>query len=265
MSWGTFWGTYWGGFGGATLSPAAWAIGERQVWATFASPPLAKSTITQGDALNPASWTVTRSDTGESLLVIGVRSITPNTFELYLLRKLAPFLVPHSLVAHVLDALSLGAVTLSRTFAGCAYVPPAEYSGGTVDIANPYFVGVGDEPAAHLIVGSSGDYQHESGVPLWRKLTIRRLSSLPSEFFHLSPTQYGLGLRVKDVPAAGRLAELQVEIVQQLLREPEFEAVRVRLRLTSNGALLIQVRVRIAVTGDTGDFDILTAPAEIRL
>lgn len=265
MSWGTYWGTYWGGFGGAALTPAAWAVGERQVWVTFARPPLARSTITQGDALNPASWAVTRGDTGASLLVMGVRAVTSNTFEVYTLRKFGPFLVPHTVTANVVDALSLGGVSLTRTFAGCVFTPAAAVRGGTVDVANPYFLGEGGEPTAHLVVGSSGDYQHESGVPLWRKLAIRRITSLPSEFFHLSPTTYGLGLRVKEVPGAGRLAELQAEMVQQLLREPEFERVGVRLRLTSDGALLVQLRVRIAVTGEVGEFDILTAPAEIRL
>lgn len=264
MSWAAYWGTHWGGSLGVALTPTAWAVSERQTWVTFARAPLAVSTITVGDALNPASWTLSRLDTGAELIVIGVRALSSHTFELYTLYKFAGFPVMHQVNASVLDKLTLAPVALSLQFSGCMFYPAAPPGDQLVDVANPYFTAAGDAPVSHLIVGASGDYANESGDALWQKLIFRRLTTLPSGFFHLDPATYGLGLRVKESVGARQLPALQAEILQHLLREPEFAAASVHLRLRSDGVLAVQIRVKL-VLGDIVDFAQAVPDGSVRL
>lgn len=265
MSWGTYWGTHWGGVGGANVPPSAWAVSERQVWATVARVPRAQTTIGRGDGLNPASWRVTRLDTGEDLIVIGVGQITSHTFELYTLYKFGPFLVDHRVTGYLVDNVSGEQITFTQDFAGCAFRAQAAVPGGMVDIANPFFEGAGSEPASKLTVTSSGDYANESGVALYRKLIVRRLTSSPNEFFHLEPDQYGLGLKLKEIPTVANMPELRAFALQQLQREPEFSSVKVRLLLGQNGVLVILAKVVVALTNQSFDIPIPAAAGAIQL
>lgn len=262
MSAGTYWGVYWGGgapsFGAASL--LAWATSERTLFVTFSTAPLALSPTLTADALNPASWTVTRQDSGRALLVVGVAALAPTAFELYLLDKLGPWLETHAVSATVADALTRAVSTLSATCLGCVAEEAAAAPGGMVDLANPYF---GDDESA--VVGtlratSSGDYAVETGEQLLRKRLIRRLATDQNEFFHLEPEDYGLGLRSKEVPVASTLPTLRAAVLRQVLREPEIGAAKVNLTLTTAGVLTIAIYAELRRTGQSVRISIPVLP-----
>jgi hypothetical protein len=264
MSWGTTWGTYWGGgFSGIALQVlSAWPISERQLWVTVPLPPLAVSSIQPNDALNPASWHVVNSDTGQDLIVLGVQVISLNTFELYTLYKFGPLQQTHRVTASLRNAIDLSPSAVDLNFPGCYFSPEASVPGGMVDIANPYFAAGGNSIGGTLRVGSNGDYVKSSGVDLLRKLVIRRLTTTPNEFFHMDPASYGVGLKLKESPTATTMPAMRTMIINQLVKEPEFSSVDVQLSLSTTGILVIVIRAVLALTGEPVSIPI---PASVQL
>ena len=243
-AWG---GDGWGGttalLGGPLSIATADAISERQVQVVLSAIPLAQSPLQFGDALNPQTWIVTRLDTNETLPVAAVRLAANNVVELYLLKKLADGLISHKVSAPNLKDSIGGTIVPPNnfTFPGCVKEVPADVPHGMSDIAN--IPASGDTFAGTLQIDSSGDYRHDTGEALLQKLIIRRLTTMPNEYFYL-PT-YGLGLAVKgtlkisDVPKLQALAELQ------LLQEPEFKAVSVAITITSDNILYLKVKATL--------------------
>lgn len=252
---GGYGGSPWGlGSGGPLFAVSALVTSERTVVVELSDTPRANSPVGDGDALNPNTWYVDVLDSDgnveRSLLVLAVRLYSGTTqFELYTLDKFEPSTITHRVGSDTLVDPGGVLITLPKyvDFLGCvaAQIPAANR--GLVDVANPQ-TGAMDEGGGTLIVGSDGDYANESGIDLYRKLIIRRLTTTPGDFFYFDPT-YGLGLRVKEPLGISDIPKLKAEVERQLKREPEFAAVQASITITPNGVMTITVRVQLTASG----------------
>lgn len=243
------------GSGGTLALVSAMSDSERTVLVTFNVQPLQVSTIGAGDALNPASWKVTKPSTGQVFVVMAVRAVTPVQFQLYLLQKLGPYLVDHVVDASAIVAPNLTplAPPTTFTFGGSQFAQPAPTAQSTVDFVNAPTSS--NEIAGVLRVSSSGDYVMGGGVDFLRKLIYRRLTTGPGEFFYLP--NYGLGLREKGPVTSARLAQLKPQIEQQVLQEPEISAATATLIMDlSTNILKIFLNVTLAKTNQQIPLDI---------
>lgn len=217
----------------------------RSLVVELSTPPRALSAGTTGDALNPSTWTVTKPD-GVQLPVFAVRRRSAQVFELLLGRPLGP---EQGEVVHTITSVGLlaipatSAMQVTQEFAGLAEVVAVGTQDGVVDFANPPFPD-GSRLGGTFLVDDSGGYAMDGGEEFLRKIIIRRLQTMPGEFFHMP--DYGLGLRLKEPLQAGDLLKLKRAADLQLLREPEFSEVRTSLVLAANGTLSITVALRLA-------------------
>lgn len=257
MGWGgPTWGSLWGGGMSPTLSIVkAIAIGDRIALVELSRPPRAKSTIGAGDALNPRSWRISRSDTGQQLIVEAVAAVTLGyIFQLYTLKKFGSTLINHLVLSTSL--VDPNGVLIqppnNQAFIGCIDSIAEGTPGGLVDIAS-----IQSDPtsfSATMRVNPGGDYATQTGIELLKKLVIRRLTTSPNEFFFLD--NYGLGLRVKEPLRLNDMAKMRIEAINQLQQEPEFSSVDVALSLSTKNVLTINVRATLAANNQQVDIPI---------
>jgi hypothetical protein len=256
MTWGI--GTYGTGGWGIDLSlnaTAARATSERTVLVTLSTPPLAKSPVGDGDALDPATWFVRRGSF--SFHPLAVRQVDAATFEIFTLLKFDPFLFNLEVGSDFLiDASGNVAPPFAISFAGCKFVPPAESGDRVVDYASPFLQG-------GLAVASSGDLDAESGVSLLRKLVVRRLTTARGGFFHLP--NYGIGLDLKAPLPLADLTALRVEVERQISQEPDLTDVRSRLILGADGVLTVEVQATLERTGEQVSVAVTATPQGVQL
>lgn len=251
--WGTSsWGL--GGWGSGDYANLyilyAEALNERTVRVYLSRPAKAVSPIIVGDAYNPQTWSVTRGDTNAAIRVMGV-STTSNAsvVDLYLLGKLGNVLTTHTVSAQTLVDGNGALIVLPYTanFVGCEAVVEAETPDSVTDFANPPFENEDGTLAGTLKIGTDGDYAMDTGVVLLKKLIIRRLTTTPGGFFHLSP-DYGLGIRVKEPMKTTDLVKLKAEIESQVQNEPEIGACQAILTIDNKGILSIEIRAELKKT-----------------
>jgi hypothetical protein len=224
----------------------------RSVVVFFTEVPLHQSPIIDKDALNPASWYILREDTGgfddfsKGLTVVAVVEIAPYIFEIFTLEEFGPYAVAHVVLADILaeDGITPISDPYYAFFNGLQEAKSGSNTEGTIDIANPPFAE--NVVAGTLITGTDGDYVNDGGIPFLRKLIFRRLCALPGGFFYLDPT-YGLGIRVKEPLRTTDLRRLSADIQLQVLQEPEFVSVDVKLTINPGlGVLTILVNAILA-------------------
>lgn len=264
MPWGSYSGSYWGG--GAIPSPpagfnilAAAATGSTTFQVLFSEPPAFVSSAQEGDAQNLTNWTLIREDVAETLTILGVAQTTdPNVLEFFIQERWASELAQYKIsAADTLKAASGDPIILNYAeFFGA----PSSSTGTTTtvsDILNP-------QTKSHiegaLSVGSNGDYEMETGVQLLKKLILRRLLTRQGEFYHLSDSDYGLGLRAKDLNHPTDLIALKTKIEKQVAREPEVAGVQASVTMFADGRLQVQLLV---TTQNSGQFDLaVPVPAD---
>lgn len=265
MGWGTGpWGLSGWGFGvaGALNLTGAIPIDERTVRVTFSTAPRALASYIENDALNPSTWYLFDAN-GKSYTILEIEQVGTLVFDVFILETLGgPNLVHQIGAPTLLDALGnvIGSPS-DASFLGLGAPVSAGRGAALTDIANDT-TGL-DSAGGRLRVGSDGDYQGESGVPFLRKLIVRRLITLPGEFFHL--TDYGIGLRVKEPLRTNDLVKIRKEMQAQLLREPEFRAVRVRLALSSDGTLQVEVQGQLRQDNQEVRIPISVPPPQVEL
>jgi len=232
------------GVPGTLFVVGATALSERTVRVELSLKALAVSTAGDGDALNARTWEVVRLDTNRSLLVLAVSKVDDTIFDLYTLHKFASSLITHRVSSATLRADAGGLISSPgyADFAGCEAKQITRSPAALVDLKN--IVQSETELSGTLEVGSDGDYAVHGGVDFLRKLIIRRLTTLPGEFFHLT-RDYGIGFRAKEPLPGVDLVRLRSAIVAQLEREPEFARVRVGLILSPDNVLTIEVAAQL--------------------
>jgi hypothetical protein len=236
----------------------------RTVRATLDAAPLAVTPTGAGDALNPASWTVGRSDTGP-LTVVAVDRVLAAVFDVHTLEPLGSHLVRHAL-GIVGMSIAGSPVTETIGFMGEAWAATFTPEGQIAaqrktsrDLANPP-VGILGSDAGGTLVVQGGDYATVTGADLVRKLYARRLTTAPGGFFHLP--DYGLGLSAKEPAPFSDLARYKAEVERQLREEPETAAVIAKLRLTPTGdgaVLSVTIAATLRPTGDQIAVDVSQA------
>jgi len=230
------WGTYPWGFGTySTLSILnAFPISNRILHIVLSKEPAHVSPFNVGDALNPRTWLLQRTDTNQYYTTLSVRpGALYLEWDIYVLESLAPYGIPHTVFAtSLVDTLGSSIVYPgSASFTGCGAVDPAAKTVQPHDIKNDSQLG--------MSIDASGDYARQSGVDLLKKLILRRITTAPGEFFYL--TDYGLGIRLKEPLSTSDLVKLKAELQRQIMREPDIRSVQVGLSMTTDGILYITV------------------------
>lgn len=248
----------WGvsGWGGVTSPIAfsyAFALTTRDVGVVLTGDALAESVIGDGDALNPATWSVYEVDssgtTTRSLTVIAVTPRVSNSQ--FVVRTLEPFSrYPN---VHVVASSTL------RDALGVVLDLPrsAEFTGVIAAVSETARIMPADllnAPANNttlagaLVVGSDGDYNNQRGADLLRKLVTRRLTTTRGGFFYLP--NYGIGLKLKEPVPLSSLRLLKNDIANEIAKEPDITNVRVAASLSRDGVLTINVTATFVATGD---------------
>lgn len=244
MSWGTTeWGTSSFGASFALSLNRAFAISTRAIRVMLNDAPAAISKFAPGDALNPDTWKITRSDTGLTVRVVQVEKISATVFEVRTLRDFGPSPVPHTLSSLTLRDPSgaLLSAPYSVNFDGCAAL---------VEFPKP-FTAVDIKLNAGVYVMKGGDYDQAEGPELIRRLIYQRIATTIGAFFHLP--SYGLGLRVNEPIATSDLIKLKKEVERQVLEEPEVLRASATISVDPTGIVIISIR---AQTINFGSLDV---------
>lgn len=239
-----------GGFG--TLPPTyAMAVGTNTVRVFLPFQPLYASESVPGDAKNLNTWTVENVPTGFDFTVTRVDQVTPVALDIHVLEAFSSRFVLHEVFATGL-LLSAGGTFVPQPdlfFPGVLpAVAPTPFAPSLSDIANPQTptdVGI----AGTWVQASGGDYVNVSGEALVRKLIMRRISTPYGSFYHL-PT-YGCAVDPKQVLRTQDLRQVKRSMEQQILEEPEVEAIQVGIELTATNILNIVFAARLRQTGQT--------------
>lgn len=212
----------------------------------LAAPALAESAIGDGDALNPATWFVRKTDLSFTHTVMATRMVTDTQVELRTLEPLFNWLVSHTAGAPLLRMPSGLLITAPRsaTFRGVVDELDRERNPlRRFDLANNPTGG--ETVGGTLRVSSGGTYVRESGFDLIRKTVLRRILTMPGAYFSIPPADFGADLRVGGLLTPSSLPQLKVQIEQELLKEPDTTGVTVALTL--QGSVLI-IRAAVQTT-----------------
>jgi hypothetical protein len=223
---------------------AAFSVGIRNVRVELALEPAHSTPTAQGDALNPASWSLQRQDTGEYLTVISVAQVALTVYDLATIEKLGDQFVSYLVTA------ALDGTYPSAPFAGLRSVEDSQPAlmvackAAQRDLACPPVPS--DTMLGGTFVIAGGDYETVESVDLLKKLILRRLVTRPGEFAHLP--DYGIGLADKEPIKS--TARLEKEIADQVGKEPEVDSAMVKVVVDAdNGIVSILIRVKMKTTG----------------
>lgn len=246
------------GLGTALSKALALSTNTVRVWLT--AEPKHSSKDTTGDALNPATWVVQRLDTTAFFHVVSVAAYTPLAYDVTVFEALGAASVSHQISSSTLEDVGGGLLRTPRhaDFLGAASANQETSADRMAtrkltarDLYNyPADGGERGVVGGTLQVTAAGDYAEMTGAELLSKLVIRRLISVPGDFFHLP--DYGVGLRVAEPVTLGNLPKLKAEIERQVLLEPEIEQASAVLTQDAN-TLLVQVRAKLRVSGQLMD------------
>jgi len=246
------------GLGTSLQKALALSTNTIRVWLTAEPKHSSKDTV--GDALNPSTWAVQRLDTTAFFHVVGVVAYTPLVYDVVVFEALGAVDVTHRVSSSTLEDVGGGLLRTPRhaDFVGAASSAQSTSANRAAtrrvasrDLYNyPADQGEAGVVGGTLQVTASGDYAEMMGADLLRKLIIRRLISIPGDFFHLP--EYGVGLRGKEPTSLGNLPKLKAEIERQVLLEPEVESAHAVLTQDAD-TLTVQVRAKLRVSGQSLD------------
>lgn len=237
----------WGGFGAPFRVLGAEAVATRTVRVALSLPPKRVSAIAAGDALNAATWSITRLDTGASYTVLGAEAESDHEILVLLLQPLAGYRINHRVSCLPLISDTGAPVALPGTadFQGLAFDAGAPGSFDR-DVANPPLtkpeqLGIG---GTLIVVG--GDYANERGVELAKKMAYRDLFTPPNAYAHLPGYGFGLGERVKQGLRPGEVPKLAADIGRVLRSRPWINDGRGALSFDEENGIL-DCRIRLDV------------------
>lgn len=225
-------------------------IAAKAVRAYFTSPVQALSAAKRGDALNPKSWVLTNTSTGQVLTVIGVQSVQPIEFDLYTLEPIGTYFDTLVVDASAINGPAGVPLTPGQVYStfglqaqtqSTKALKEAQRGFRPRDLANAPTPLAGLNGGA-LVVLSGGDYALQEGDSLLKKLIFRRLTTQPGAFYHLP--NYGFGLSPKALVKPAQLPAIRRQMEDAIKLEPEVAAARVGLSLTSDGVMQVQITVQ---------------------
>lgn len=242
------------GFGSYGTSPTtitvagAFAISTHGVRVLLSAEPLHEDEFSTGDALNPLTWTVQNDTQGQTLSVIAVSMHDAISIDLVTLDALGDHLDRHTVTAVGLLSIDGFAVTLpnSADFDGVVQtMDPVERVRSEDfrdrDLANPPFqIDRGLGAAGTLQITDDGDFATEAGLPLIRKLVLRRMNTRRGAFRHLP--EYGVLLAEKEpISSGGDLQAILRDVEQQVAQEPDVVRAVAHGMLDRSGVAVIQL------------------------
>ena len=210
--------------------------------------PLTFDEFTDGDALNPSTYTISRTDGEDAPFILSVECVGPGVIRIYV------------------DAIFVEGVEYTVTVSGVTSA-----AGETLGPANSgSFEGIGrgvatsiidpSEPRTDILnaVGAdsiedglrydpSGDLANQSGRSYLRKRLLRRITTVMGGFFHLPG--YGAGQRLKTRISGSKVARMEKQIQAQCEQEPDVRSVSVSATIRSASI----VRVVVTVLDAEGD------------
>jgi hypothetical protein len=252
MPWGSLWGSLWGGGaspGSGFAMNSVRAVGSRVARVSFTREPLFLSPIGRYDASNLQRWELVRQDTGRSLSMLGTRAVAGDVFSIEILLS-EPF-ASSPLIVYELTANQVKSTTglmivdpLTIAFFGMPGIREViERPRPLIDLFNPQTGR--DALRGALQMGTGGDYLHEQGTSLLRKLVIRRILTAIDEFYHLSGQGYGAGLDAKRLFRPGDLVVLRTQLQNEIVQEAEIAAADVSLSQKPSGQLDVLVSLTL--------------------
>lgn len=238
--------------GGTVLSILSCrATSTHTVLVELAAPALAESAIGDGDALNPASWFVRKTDLSFTHTVMATRSVSSTEFELRTLEPLFAWVVSHTAGSPFLRMPSGLLITSPRsaTFRGVIDELDREMNPlRRYDLAN-HPLG-GETVGGTLRVSSGGSYAREYGLDIVRKMVIRRILTAPGAYFFIPPADFGADLRIGGLVSPSLLPQLRASLELELLKEPDTTEAHVSLTL-QGGVLIIKANVKSSIGAQT--------------
>lgn len=222
------------GAGGPLSVAHAMAIGGQTVRVAFNEEPAHFSAGSPVDALNPKNWLVgIVSGQATAPLVVGVKAAGPGplagaragewAIDLKLDRPLASG-IRYRVVARKI---------LSRAGLGLGFPYGAEFMGATAQVdARPLprrtdMADLGTDPATGGWRFEGGDVAVDGGLDSYRKRVIRRATT-PKGAYSFFGDDYGTLLALKRPLSLASVGPLKADLVEQIKREPETQAVSVR-------------------------------------
>lgn len=246
-----------GSFGGPIVGislASAFASSTHSVRVTLSAPPLVADGFADGDVRSPATWTVTRQDTLEQFTVLGVEAFAaPLVWDVYVLEPFASYLVTHRVRTETLRAADGLIVTAPHEidFAGLteSMDPVPQVARGVRDLRNPQFPTSGESVGGTLVMGADGDYESEQGLPFYRKMITRILTTEKGSIFHLP--EFGLKLRLKEpiVVSAGGAVRLRGEAEAQVKSIRDIRDARANVEIQRGGVVNLQVSAVVDGSG----------------
>lgn len=240
----------WGAGPAAFGTSQVYAISTNTIRVLTQTALLARSPVLPGDATNPATWRLIRTDTSEFVEIVSVTVVSSTEYilttqlelpgQLVQLQLSAPGLLDYAGAIVPEDTVSFAGVTEEVTSTP-EIIAAASTQGPRDLLNNPFPLQI-----SGTLVIKGGDYANEFGEHLLRKLIIRRLVAKKGDFYHLP--NYGVGLRAKSPIPAGNLVQLQTEIKQQIELEPDVASVSVAL-VQSTNTLFVTLTVVTVKTG----------------
>ncbi len=281
----------WGSGGALDLElQSALAIRENVVRLTFNVAPLFNKQLTPNDASNPARYQFVAQPTPLGLDGEPARAVRPVLVEraavagsfgavldVTLDRPLSPWPTRYLVAVNQLVSTSgalLSPSASSRSFDGVyRMLRPQSTTSPTPsrDIANPQtyqaqldpIPQAGDPIALGVIpIDASGDYAFDEGVTQLKKRVLRRLLTAPGAFPALPDYGVGVPLYGKRLGSAAARQQIAIDAQSQIAKEPDVAAVRVTVVSSAENpaVTLVQVRVKMAGSAGTVEFDVPFAP-----
>lgn len=235
---------------------SALALATRKVEVTVSALAQDNSPYLPGDALNPATWTLQRLDSGVFLNVVSVEQTGTYSYALTTMEEFGPADVMHRVASTTLKDGSGEAIVAPRSadfpglLSSTQVSPDSRLAAQRVavrDFANaqlpssPFYAGT-------LQLDGGGDYKTVDGAEFVKKLIYRRLTTTPGDFWHLP--NYGLGLVEKGSIRATDLPRIKQQAEAQALEEPEVEKATASVTLDpSTGIVYVKVAAQLRKTG----------------
>lgn len=214
----------------------------------FNTLPLIFDQFAEGDAMNPASYAITRTD-GEAVpFILSLECVGPGVIRIYVdapFEEGVEYIITTSGITSTAGEL-LGAVDSARftAFGRGRVSVSADVSESRTDLLNAEGA---DSIEDGLRYDPSGDLANQSGRSYLRKRLLRRITTALGGFFHLP--EYGAGQKPKTRISASRVSRMEKLIKAQCEREPDVQKVSVSASIRS----ISIVRVVVTVIDAEGD------------
>lgn len=236
MSYGTeSWGLDVWGADPTFRMDSAVAATTHSVYITFSRPPRAVSPLSQGDALRNSTWSINGYDFSDPKVIVAVTMVGNRRAEITVSTPFKSSNYKYKINATTL--MSSSGVYVSPpyelTFRGLLAADP------TTERQRAFDVNVLGEA---LQVTSGGSYARVHGLDLLRKMILRRISTMPGSFFHLSPDEFGLGLRSKEFVKVSALPNIKKRIEDEVNKELGITGTVASLE-ASDGIISVKLKV----------------------